>query len=53
MLYLDIIKNTMEKKTLNGLSERHVAQIIRRKMIQRCKPSAKTYKREKYKYGEE
>jgi hypothetical protein len=43
----------MEKKILNGLNERHVAQIIRRKMIQRCKPSAKTYKREKYKYGEE
>ena len=43
----------MEAKTLNGLSERHVAQIIRRKMIQKSKPSAKTYKREKYKYGEE
>jgi len=43
----------MEAKTLNGLSERHVAQIIRRKMIQKAKPSAKTYKREKYKYGEE
>lgn len=43
----------MEKKTLNGLNERHVAQIIRRKMIQKCKPSDKTYKREKYKYSEE
>mgnify|MGYP003351671558 CR=1 FL=1 len=43
----------MEKKTINGLSERDVAQIIRRKMIQRCKPSAKTYKRKKYNYSEE
>jgi hypothetical protein len=43
----------MEAKTINGLSERHVAQIIRRKMTQKYKPSAKTYKREKYKYGEE
>lgn len=38
---------------INGLTERHVAQIIRRNMIQRVKPSGKAYKREKYKYGEE
>lgn len=46
----------MAKKNINyidGLSERHVAQIIRRKMIQKVKPSGKNYKREKYKYGEE
>jgi hypothetical protein len=34
-------------ETLNGLSERHVAQIIRRKMIQKCKPSGKAYDRKK------
>jgi len=27
-----------------------VAQIIRRKMIQKAKPSGKAYKREKYKF---
>ena len=39
----------MENK-FNGLSESHVAQIIRRKMIQKVKPSGKAYKREKYKF---
>jgi hypothetical protein len=34
----------------NGLSERHVAQIIRRKMIQKAKPSGKAYKREKFRF---
>ena len=33
---------------MNGLSERHVAQIIRRKMIQKVKPSNKTYNRKKH-----
>lgn len=36
---------------LSGLSERHVAQIVRRNMIFNCvevKPSGKTYKRKKY-----
>jgi len=33
---------------LSGLSERHVAQIVRRNMIQKVKPSGKTYKRKKY-----
>jgi len=42
------------KNTINGLSERHVSQIIRRNMIQRTEPNSKAYKREKYHYdGEE
>ena len=36
-------------KTFKGLSERHVAQIIRRKMIQKVKPSGKVYDRNKTK----
>lgn len=37
-----------KKKTADGeLSERHVSQIIRRKMIQKCKPSDKIYNRKK------
>ena len=41
----------MEKNNIyNGLTERHVAQIIRRKMIQKVKPSGKVYKREKYRF---
>ena len=35
---------------IDGLSERHVAQIVRRKMIQRTEPNSKAYKREKYRY---
>jgi hypothetical protein len=42
----------MDKNRFNGLSERHVAQIIRRKMIQKVKPSGKVYKRNKKDYGE-
>jgi hypothetical protein len=46
-MYICIVKpkqqNNMEN--LNGLSERHVAQIVRRKMIQKVKPSAKVYNR--------
>jgi hypothetical protein len=38
---------------LNGLSIRHVAQIVRRKMIQKVKPSGKVYNRKKYKPGNE
>jgi hypothetical protein len=34
-------------KKINGLNERHVAQIIRRKMTQKIKPSGKTYNRKK------
>lgn len=45
----------MNKMTeYNGLSERYVAQIIRRKMTQKVKPSGKQYnrkKKDKY-YGE-
>ncbi len=38
---------------IDGLNERYVAQIIRRKMIQRTEPNSKAYKREKYRYDEE
>jgi hypothetical protein len=31
-----------------SLSERHIAQIIRRNMILKVKPSGKLYKRKKY-----
>lgn len=34
--------------TLNGLSVRHVAQIVRRKMLQKSKPSGKVYRRIKF-----
>jgi len=36
---------TQEQNWQNGLSERHIAQIIRRKMITRSKPSGKIYDR--------
>ncbi len=39
--------------TLNGLSLRHVAQIVRRRMIQKAKPSGKVYNRKKYKSSNE
>jgi hypothetical protein len=39
-------------KKINGLNERHIAQIVRRKMIQRFKPSSKVYKRNKTKNTE-
>lgn len=38
-----------KQNTINGLSERHVSQIIRRKMIQKVKPSKKIYNRKKRK----
>lgn len=38
---------------LNGLSLRHVAQIVRRRMIQKAKPSGKVYDRKKYKQNNE
>jgi hypothetical protein len=34
---------------LNGLNPRHVAQIIRRKMITKTKPCGKAYNRKKIK----
>jgi hypothetical protein len=52
LLYLDIILKHMENN-LNGLSLRHVAQIVRRRMIQKAKPSGKVYSRKKYKLGNE
>jgi hypothetical protein len=38
---------------LNGLSLRHVAQIVRRRMIQKSKPSGKVYNRKKYRSSNE
>jgi len=35
--------------TINGLDKRHAAQIIRRKMITKVKPSGKVYNRKKLK----
>jgi hypothetical protein len=40
---------TKDTIKLNGLNPRHVAQIIRRNMITRTKPSGKTYNRKKIK----
>jgi hypothetical protein len=40
-------------ETLNGLSERYVAQIVRRKMIQKVKPSGKVYNRKNNKKHED
>jgi hypothetical protein len=39
----------MEKEEkFNGLERRHVAQIVRRLMIQKVKPSGKVYDRKKF-----
>jgi hypothetical protein len=43
----------MENSNLNGLSLRHVAQIVRRRMIQKAKPSGKVYSRKKYRSNNE
>ena len=51
-LYLYQVKTKKENITINGLSERHVAQIIRRSMIQKSVPSKKNYKRAKFKYND-
>lgn len=40
------------KTTQNTYSERHLAQLIRRSMIQKVKPSGKLYSRKKEKNGE-
>lgn len=45
------IKHMENSNQLNGLSIRHVAQIVRRKMTQKVKPSGKVYNRKKYKPG--
>ena len=42
-----------KKNTIDGLSERHVAQIIRRNMIQRSEPNSYAYKRKKYRYDQD
>lgn len=44
----------MKKKItyIDGLNERYISQIIRRKMLQKYKPSSKIYKREKVKNDE-
>ena len=39
----------MKDNKINGLNKRHVAQIIRRNMIQRTKPSKKVYSRKSFK----
>ncbi len=40
----------MEKENkFNGLERRHVAQIVRRMMIQKVKPSGRVYNRKKLK----
>jgi hypothetical protein len=38
-----------DERKLDGLGVRHVAQIVRRKMITRTKPSKKTYSRKNLK----
>jgi len=53
LLYLLYNKKHMENSNLNGLSLRHVAQIVRRRMIQKAKPSGKVYNRKKYRSSNE
>jgi len=48
-LFLYIYGMMKEENKLNGLNQRHVAQIVRRKMIQRMKPSKKVYSRKNLK----
>ena len=40
-------KKKRKQQQIEGLTERHVSQIIRRKMITKVKPSGKLYKRQK------
>jgi hypothetical protein len=40
-----------EQDNFNGLNKRHVAQIIRRNMVTRTKPSKKVYDRKKERKG--
>jgi hypothetical protein len=42
-----------DSKKIDGLNVRHVAQIIRRNMITKIKPSGKTYSRRKFKVSVE
>jgi len=48
-LYQSNQMETNNTNKLNGLSPRHVAQIIRRNMITKTKQSGKTYNRKKVK----
>ena len=41
----EAIQKVKKEELINGLSPRHVAQIIRRKMTQKVKPSKKVYNR--------
>ena len=43
------IKVMEQEQKFNGLERRHVAQIVRRMMIQKVKPSKKVYDRKKFK----
>ena len=45
------IKVMEQEQKFNGLERRHVAQIIRRMMIQKVKPSKKVYDRKKFSKG--
>jgi hypothetical protein len=40
-----------EQDKIDGLNKRHVAQIIRRNMVTRTKPSKKVYDRKKERKG--
>ena len=40
-----------EQDKIDGLNKRHVAQIIRRNMVSRVKPSKKVYDRKKERKG--
>ena len=45
------IKVMEQEQKFNGLDRRHVAQIVRRMMIQKVKPSKKVYDRKKFLKG--
>jgi len=47
--FLYIYHMMKEEHKINGLDVRHVAQIVRRKMITRTKPSKKVYSRKNLK----
>lgn len=48
-LFLYISNMMKEERKIDGLNARHVAQIVRRKMLQRLKPSKKIYSRKNLK----
>jgi len=50
VISLSYISNMMkEERKIDGLNARHVAQIVRRKMIQKSVPSKKVYSRKNLK----